>query len=328
MRVDLNGETRELPDGATLADAVHVSGAAPQGRGVAVALDGEVVPRAEWDSTPLAEGCKVEVLAAIQGGAPDDEPGWELGGRRWSSRLIAGTGGFRSLEQMEEALVASGAEIVTVALRRIDPAAKGSVLDVLDRLGLFALPNTAGCFTARDAVRTARLAREAFETDWIKLEVIGDDRTLYPDAVELLDAAETLVGEGFTVLPYTNDDPILARRLEEAGCDAVMPLGSPIGSGAGIRNPYNVAIIAERAAVPVVLDAGIGTASDAALAMELGCDAVMAASSIFGAEDPTAMATALRGAVEAGHAARRAGRIPRRTHAEASTPEEGLPELS
>jgi thiazole synthase len=253
---------------------------------------------------------------------------WELGGREWSSRLIAGTGGFRSLEQMESALAASGAEIVTVALRRVDPDAKGSVLDVLDRLGLFALPNTAGCYTARDAVRTARLAREAFQTDWIKLEVIGDDRTLYPDAVELLDAAEQLIADGFTVLPYTNDDPILARRLEEAGCAAVMPLGSPIGSGAGIRNPYNVAIIAERAGVPVVLDAGIGTASDAALAMELGCAAVMAASSIFGARDPAAMATALRQAVEAGHTARRAGRIPKRTHAEGSTPEEGLPELS
>ncbi|MDX6610648.1 MAG: thiazole synthase [Solirubrobacterales bacterium] len=253
---------------------------------------------------------------------------WELGGRTWTSRLIAGTGGFRSLEQMEQALQAAGAEIVTVALRRIDPDAKGSVLDVLDRLGLVALPNTAGCYTARDAVNTARLAREAFETDWIKLEVIGDDRTLFPDAVELLDAAEALVGEGFTVLPYTNDDPILARRLEEAGCAAVMPLGSPIGSGAGIRNPYNIAIIADRAAVPVVLDAGIGTASDAALAMELGCDAVMAASSIFGAADPAAMASALRLGVEAGYAARRAGRIPRRTHAEASTPEQGLPELS
>jgi thiazole synthase len=272
----------------------------------------------------LVEGSKVEVLAAIQGGAE----GWELGGRAWTSRLIAGTGGFRSLEQMERALEASGAEIVTVALRRIDPDAKGSVLDVLDRLGLFALPNTAGCYTARDAVRTAQLAREAFETDWIKLEVIGDDRTLFPDAVELLGAAETLVAEGFTVLPYTNDDPILARRLEEAGCAAVMPLGSPIGSGAGIRNPYNIAIIAERASVPVVLDAGIGTASDAALAMELGCDAVMAASSIFGAADPPAMATALRLAVEAGHSAHSAGRIPRRTHAEASTPEQGLPELS
>jgi thiazole synthase len=335
VRIELNGEPRELPAGATLADAVRASGAGDATRGVAVALDGEVVPRSAWVAASLGEGSKVEVLAAIQGGSGSGPPGddataetWELGGRRWTSRLIAGTGGFRSLEQMEEALAASGAQIVTVALRRIDPAAKGSVLDVLDNLGLFALPNTAGCFTARDAVQTARLAREAFETDWIKLEVIGDDRTLYPDAVELLDAAETLVGEGFAVLPYTNDDPILARRLEEAGCAAVMPLGSPIGSGAGIRNPYNVAIIAERAGVPVVLDAGIGTASDAALAMELGCDAVMAASSIFGAADPAAMARALRGAVEAGHAARRAGRIPRRTHAEASTPEEGLPKLS
>ncbi len=331
MRIELNGKLHELPAGATLADAVRASGAEAETRGVAVALDGEVVPRSEWSSTPLPEGGSVEVLAAIQGGAEetdDDDSAWELGGRQWSSRLIAGTGGFRSLEQMEEALAASGAEIVTVALRRIDPGAKGSVLDVIERLGLFALPNTAGCFTARDAVRTARLAREAFETEWIKLEVIGDDRTLYPDAVELIDAAETLVVEGFTVLPYTNDDPILARRLEEAGCAAVMPLGSPIGSGAGIRNPYNVAIIAERASVPVVLDAGIGTASDAALAMELGCDAVMAASSIFGAEDPAAMATALRQGVEAGHAARRAGRIPRRTHAEASTPEEGMPELT
>jgi thiazole synthase len=324
VRIELNAEPHELPEGATLADAVRESGADSAARGVAVALDGEVVPRAEWESTPLAEGQSVEVLAAIQGGAET----WELGGRHWTSRLIAGTGGFRSLEQMEGALAASGAEIVTVALRRIDPAAKGSVLDVLDRLGLFALPNTAGCFTARDAVRTAHLAREAFATEWIKLEVIGDDRTLYPDAVELLDAAETLVGDGFTVLPYTNDDPILARRLEQAGCAAVMPLGSPIGSGAGIRNPYNVAIIAEQAEVPVVIDAGIGTASDAALAMELGCDAVMAASSIFGAEDPAAMAKALRTAVEAGYAARQAGRIPRRTHAEASTPEEGLPELS
>jgi thiazole synthase len=324
MNITVNGEVREVEAGASVASVVEMLDVAPGARGVAVALDGEVVPRAEWDSTALAEGHSVEVLAAIQGGAET----WELGGSEWSSRLIAGTGGFRSLEQMEEALVASGAEIVTVALRRIDPAAKGSVLDVLDRLGLFALPNTAGCFTARDAVRTARLAREAFETDWIKLEVIGDDRTLYPDAVELLDAAETLVGEGFTVLPYTNDDPILARRLEQAGCAAVMPLGSPIGSGAGIRNPYNISIVVERAEVPVVLDAGIGTASDAALAMELGCDAVMAASSIFGAEDPAAMARALHGAVDAGHAARQAGRIPRRTHAEASTPEEGLPELS
>ena len=328
MRIELNGQTHELPDGAALEVAVRASGAGEGGRGVAVALDGEVVPRSEWEATALREGQAVEVLAAIQGGAPETDETWELGGRRWSSRLIAGTGGFRSLAQMEAALEAAGTEIVTVALRRIDPGAEGSVLDVIDRLGLFVLPNTAGCYTARDAVRTAKLAREAFSTDWIKLEVIGDDRTLFPDAVELVDAAEQLVADGFTVLPYTNDDPILARRLEEAGCAAVMPLGSPIGSGAGIRNPYNIAIITERAEVPVILDAGIGTASDAAQALELGCDAVLAASAIFGAEDPGAMATALRRAVEAGDLARRAGRIPRRTHAEASTAYEGLPDLS
>ena len=326
MRIELNGTPHDLPKGATLDAAVRAKlGAEPESaRGLAVALDGEVVPRGEWERTPLREGQAVEVLAAIQGGAET----WELGGREWGSRLIAGTGGFRSLEQMEQALAASGTEIVTVALRRIDPAAEGSVLDVIDRLGLFVLPNTAGCYTARDAVRTAQLAREAFATDWIKLEVIGDDRTLYPDAVELVDAAEQLVADGFTVLPYTNDDPILARRLEQAGCAAVMPLGSPIGSGAGIRNPYNIAIITERAEVPVILDAGIGTASDAAQALELGCDAILAASAIFGAEDPVAMATALRRGVEAGHLARRAGRIPRRTHAEASTAYEGLPDLS
>jgi thiazole synthase len=253
--------------------------------------------------------------------------GFELGGRMWTSRLIVGTGGFRSLEQLEAAARASGTEIVTVALRRVDPAARGSVLEVIERLGLFALPNTAGCYTARDAIRTASLAREAFETEWVKLEVIGDDRTLFPDAVELVSAAEALVDEGFTVLPYTNDDPILARRLEDVGCAAVMPLGSPIGSGMGIRNPYNIEIIVERANVPVILDAGIGTASDAALAMELGCDGVLLASSVSRAEDPEAMARAMRAAVEAGFEARRAGRIPRRLHAQASTPQAGLPDL-
>ncbi|MGI8462123.1 MAG: thiazole synthase [Solirubrobacterales bacterium] len=253
--------------------------------------------------------------------------GFELGGRTWGSRLIVGTGGFRSLEEMESALRASATEIVTVALRRVDPLAQGSLLELIDGLGLFTLPNTAGCYTARDAIRTAELAREALETDWVKLEVIGDDRTLFPDAVELVAAAEVLVDGGFTVLPYTNDDPILARRLEDVGCAAVMPLGSPIGSGAGIRNPYNVQIIAEQASVPVILDAGIGTASDAALAMELGCDGVLLASSVSRAENPAGMAIAMRQAVEAGFAARNAGRIPRRLHAEASTPQDGAPEL-
>ena len=251
-----------------------------------------------------------------------------LGGREWQSRLIMGTGGFRSLEELEAALVASEAEIVTVALRRVDPTRSApSPLDAIDRLGLFVLPNTAGCYTAREAVRIAHLAREAFGTDWIKLEVIGDDRTLYPDPVELLVAAERLVADGFTVLPYTNDDPILARRLESVGCAAVMPLGSPIGAGRGIDNPHHIALIVEHADVPVVLDAGIGTASDAAQAMELGCDAVLCASAIARADDPARMATAIRLAVEAGHEARAAGRIPRRLHAHASTPHAGLPHL-
>jgi thiazole synthase len=252
---------------------------------------------------------------------------FELGGKTWGSRLIVGTGGFRSLESMERALEASGTEIVTVALRRVDPLAQGSVLGVIERLGLFCLPNTAGCYTARDAVRTARLAREALETDWIKLEVIGDDRTLLPDAVELVEAAETLVDEGFTVLPYTNDDPILAHRLEQAGCAAVMPLGSPIGSGMGINNLYNLRLIVEQSSVPVILDAGIGTASDAALAMENGCDGVLLASSISRAKDPPAMAAAMRKAVEAGYEARRAGRISRKLHAQASSPSDGIPDL-
>jgi thiazole synthase len=229
---------------------------------------------------------------------------------------------------LERALVASGADLATVALRRVEPGAEGSIIDVLERAGCKILPNTAGCYTSHDAVTTARLAREAFETSWIKLEVIGDDKTLLPDPVGLLDAAEQLVDEGFTVLPYTNDDPILARRLEEMGCAAVMPLGSPIGSGMGIRNPYNIAIIVERASVPVILDAGIGTASDAALAMELGCDGVLLASAVTRAREPETMALAMRHAVEAGYLARRAGRIPRRRYAEASTTFEGLPDLS
>ena len=249
-----------------------------------------------------------------------------IGGETFGSRLILGTGGAASLEVLEASLVAAGAEMATVALRRVDPTSQGSLLGVLGRTGVRLLPNTAGCFTARDAVLTAQLAREAFETDWIKLEVIGDDKTLLPDAVELLDAAEQLVDDGFVVLAYTNDDPILARRLETLGCAAVMPLGSPIGSGAGIRNPYNLAIIVEQASVPVILDAGIGTASDAALAMELGCDAVLLATSVTRAREPALMAEAMRRGVEAGWMARQAGRIPRRRYAEASTTSHGLAE--
>jgi len=251
-----------------------------------------------------------------------------IGKRTYTSRLLLGTGGFPRLETLAEAIGASGTELVTVALRRIDAAQRGSLVDVLDTAEVELLPNTAGCYTARDAVLTAKLAREAFSTDLIKLEVIGDERTLLPDAVELLAAAEELVAGGFTVLPYTTDDPVLARRLEDVGCAAVMPLGSPIGSGMGIRNPYNIGLIVEQAKVPVVLDAGVGTASDAALAMELGCDAVLCASAIARAQDPIAMALAIRAGVEGGRLARGAGRIPRRLYAEASTPDAGLPDFA
>jgi len=256
-----------------------------------------------------------------------DDP-FVIAGREFGSRLIIGTGGAASLDALERAVRASGAELATVALRRVAPEARGSIVDVLDNCGVKLLPNTAGCFTARDAVLTARLAREAFETDWVKLEVIGDEDTLLPDGPELLDAAETLVDEGFVVLAYTNDDPMLCRRLEEAGCAAVMPLGSPIGSGQGILNPYNIKLIVARARVPVILDAGIGTASDAAIAMELGCDGVLLASSVTRAHDPGMMAEAMRRAVEAGRLAYRAGRIPRRVYAEPSTPVPGAPDFS
>ncbi len=255
-----------------------------------------------------------------------------IAGRTLRSRLLLGTGGFPSLEVLAAAIEASGSELVTVALRRVgvggDFKHRGSLVDVLAGAGVQLLPNTAGCHTARDAVLTARLAREAFGTEWIKLEVVGDEDTLWPDAPELLRAAEELVDEGFTVLPYTTDDPVLARRLQDVGCVAVMPLGAPIGSGMGIRNPYALALVRRAVHVPVVLDAGVGTASDAALAMELGCDAVMAASAIARAEDPVRMARAMRHAVEAGRLAWGAGRIPRRLYATASTPDEGLAELS
>jgi thiazole synthase len=265
---------------------------------------------------------------SAQNGAAPPGDGLTIAGRTLHSRLLLGTGGFSSLELLRDSIAASGSELVTVALRRIDPDARGSLIDVLSEAGVGLLPNTAGCHTARDAVLTARLAREAFDTDWVKLEVIGDEDTLLPDAPELLRAAEELVDEGFVVLPYTTDDPVLARRQVDVGCAAVMPLGSPIGSGMGIRNPYNIALIREAVDVPVVLDAGIGTASEAALAMELGCDAVMAASAIARAQDPERMARAMRAAVQAGRLARTAGRIPRRRYATASSPRDGLADFT
>jgi thiazole synthase len=231
-----------------------------------------------------------------------------------------GTGGAPSLDVLGRALTASGTELTTVAMRRVEPGGSGSVLDVLAERGIRILPNTAGCYTAAEAVRTAQLAREALGTDWVKLEVIADEHTLLPDPFELLEAAEQLVAAGFTVLPYTSDDPVLARRLEQAGCAAVMPLGAPIGSGLGIRNPHNIELMVESAGVPVILDAGIGTASDAAIAMELGCAAVLLATSVTRARDPEMMAEAMRAAVTAGRLAFLAGRVPRRRYALASSP--------
>ncbi|RKT83810.1 thiazole-phosphate synthase [Saccharopolyspora antimicrobica] len=243
-----------------------------------------------------------------------------IAGREFGSRLITGTGGATNLAVLERALIASGTELTTVAMRRSDAGGGTGVLDLLRKLGIEALPNTAGCRTAAEAVLTAQLAREALETNWVKLEVVADDDTLLPDPVELLDAAEQLVDQGFVVLAYTNDDPVLALKLEETGCAAVMPLGSPIGTGLGIRNPHNIEMIVSRASVPIVLDAGIGTASDAALAMELGCSAVLLATAVTRAQDPERMASAMRAAVEAGRLASQAGRIPKRFWAEASSP--------
>jgi thiazole synthase len=244
-----------------------------------------------------------------------------LAGREFGSRLILGTGGAGNLAILERALLAAQTELTTVAIRRMDTRERTGVLDLLARHGIEPLPNTAGCRSAPEAVLTAQLAREALETSWVKLEVIADDRTLLPDPIELLDAAEQLVDDGFIVLPYTNDDPVLARKLADAGCAAVMPLGSPIGTGLGIGNPHNIEMIVAQARVPVILDAGIGTASDAALAMELGCDAVLLASAVTRAEDPPRMAEAMRLAIQAGRQARLAGRIPQRFWAQASTPQ-------
>lgn len=247
--------------------------------------------------------------------------------KQFESHLIMGTGGATSQSMLEQALVASGTQLTTVAMRRFRAAAKGegeSVFDLLQRLNIAPLPNTAGCRTARDAVITARLAQEALGTNWVKVEVIHDDRTLLPDVVETIDATEQLVNEGFTVMAYTSDDPIAAKRLEDAGASTVMPLGSPIGTGLGILNPHNIELICANTDIPILIDAGVGTASDAALAMELGCSGVLLASAVNRCQDPVAMAEAMRYAVEAGRLARRAGRIPTRTHAQASSTFEGL----
>jgi len=328
----INGAPHDLPAGATVASVITLLRAPTTG--CAVARNGEIVPKSAWASTVVVPGDRLEVLTA----SPVAEPQMErrlnelskltIAGEVLDSRLLFGTGGVSSMEVLEQALRAAGSAIATVAMRRVEVGQRGSVLDVIRRCDVRVLPNTAGCFTARDAVQTARLAREALETNWVKLEVIGDEESLLPDVLELLVAAEQLVEEGFVVLAYTNDDPIVAKRLEQVGCAAVMPLGSPIGSGLGIGRPENIAMIVAAAAVPVILDAGIGTASDATLAIELGCDGVLIASAITRAQDPERMARAMARAIEAGLDARGAGRIPRRHHGVASSPATGLAEFS
>jgi len=256
---------------------------------------------------------------------PQSQDTWSIGGHVHTSRLLVGTGKYRDFPTMQKALAASGAELVTVAVRRLDLSKKGaeSLLEWIPK-GMKLLPNTAACFTADEAIRTARLGRELGMGELVKLEVIGDRRTLFPDVEGLVQASKVLVKEGFTVLPYTNDDPVTAKKLEDAGCAAVMPLGAPIGSGLGIRNPYNIRIIMETVKVPVLVDAGVGTASDAALAMELGAVAVLMNTAIAEAKEPVLMAEAMRDAVSAGRKAFLAGRIPMKLHAAASSPMTGL----
>lgn len=251
-----------------------------------------------------------------------------IGGKEFSSRLIVGTGKYASMDVMKEAHEASGAQIITVALRRVALPTGGSILDYIDTSRYTLLPNTAGCYSADEAIRTCYLAREAGLGEMVKLEVIGDQRTLFPDVLGLLEATRTLARDGFTVMPYTNDDPVMAKKLEDAGAAVVMPLGAPIGSGLGIRNPYNIKIILETVNVPVIVDAGVGTASDAAIAMELGCEGVLMNTAISGAQDPVAMARAMRLGVEGGRLAFRAGRIGKKLYATASSPLEGVPDWS
>ena len=332
LRVTVNGQIQTTPYGTTVAGLLTSMGIDPAR--VAVEKNHDVVPRRSWTEASLADGDQIEIVAFIgggSGGGSDNGPptgggdALVIGGRVFHSRLLVGTGKYRSIEEGREAISRSGAEIVTVALRRVElTPGKPSVLDTIDRTRHTLLPNTAGCYTAEEAIRTCRLARELGMADMVKLEVIGDQETLFPDGPATLEAARILVKEGFTVLPYCMDDPILARKLEDVGCAAVMPLAAPIGSGLGIRNPYNIRIIIERAKVPIIVDAGVGTASDAAIAMELGCDGVLMNTAIAGARDAVMMAEAMRDAVIAGRKAFRAGRIPRKLYANASSPLEGL----
>ena len=322
IAIMLNGERRTFAAGTTIAALVE-SLALPAGR-VAVERNREIAVKSSWADVVLADGDQLDIVHFVGGGQQDDS--WTVAGRTFRSRLIVGTGKYRDYALNAAAVQASGAEIVTVAVRRVNLTnrAQPMLTDFIDPEKTLFLPNTAGCFTAEDAVRTLRLAREAGGWTLVKLEVLADQKTLYPDVVETIRATQTLVREGFDVMVYTTDDPVVARRLEEAGACAIMPLGAPIGSGLGIQNRITIRLIVEQAKVPVLVDAGVGTASDAAIAMELGCDGVLMNTAIAEARDPVRMARAMKAAVEAGRDAYLAGRMPIRRYADPSSPLAGL----
>ncbi|MBB4286685.1 sulfur carrier protein ThiS [Roseospira goensis] len=332
MQVTINGEPRPL-DAPMSVDALLTT-LGLDARKVAVERNREIVPRGQYADTAVTDGDALEIVHFIGGGAPDttagpvteDDDGFVVAGRRFRSRLLVGTGKYKDFTETARALEASGAEIVTVAVRRVNVAdpSQPMLMDYVDPKVYTYLPNTAGCFTADDAVRTLRLAREAGGWDLVKLEVLGDQKTLYPDMPETFKAAEALIKDGFQVMVYCNDDPIAAQRLEEMGCVAIMPLGSMIGSGLGIINPVNIRLIKENASVPVLVDAGVGCASDVAVAMELGVDGVLLNTAIAGAKDPILMARAMKLAVEAGRLSYRAGRMPKKRYADPSSPLAGL----
>ena len=330
MRVTINGEDRNLDHSMSVEQLLGDLGL--DGGKVAVERNLEIVPKSNYAATPVADGDRLEIVHFIGGGAPDEagalasDEGFEVAGRRFTSRLLVGTGKYKDFEETALAIEASGAEIVTVAVRRVkvsDPN-EPMLVDYVDPKKYTYLPNTAGCFTADDAVRTLRLAREAGGWDLVKLEVLGDQKTLYPHMTETLAAAETLIAEDFKVMVYCSDDPIMAKRLEDLGCAAIMPLAAPIGSGLGVQNPVQIRLIIEQSAVPVLVDAGVGTASDATVAMELGCDGVLMNTAIAEAKDPIRMARAMRLAIESGRLAYQAGRMPRKLYADPSSPLAGL----
>ena len=330
MRLTINGEDRSFDRPLTVEKLLGEIGV--DARKVAVERNLEIVPKSQYRRVSLGDGDRLEIVHFIGGGVPDDaatvreEDTFEIAGRRFHSRLIVGTGKYKDFAQTRDAIVASGAEIVTVAVRRVNVTDPGQpmLMDYVDPEKYTYLPNTAGCYTAEDALRTLRLAREAGGWDLVKLEVLGDQKTLYPQMIETLAATEVLIKEGFQVMVYCSDDPIMAKRLEELGCVAIMPLAAPIGSGLGVRNAINIRLIVEQISVPVLVDAGVGTASDASVAMELGCDGVLMNSAIAEAKDPVKMARAMKLAVEAGRLAYLAGRMGKKLYADPSSPLAGL----